>query len=107
MIIWRQFGAADPDINYQWWIRANAVGPLALNMASNQDPQLDQLLIDGRSTIDFDVRKAAYDKVSARQTEALHYLWLSHSRWALGADNKVRGLEGFQLPDGSMSAGLV
>jgi ABC-type transport system substrate-binding protein len=105
--IWRQFGAADPDGNYVWWIGANSNGPLALNMSRNQDPALDQALKDGRSTIDFNVRKKAYDTVVERQTADLNYIWLSHSRWVLAADNKLRGIQGSPLPDGSMSAALV
>jgi ABC-type transport system substrate-binding protein len=104
--IWRQFGAADPDINYQWFIGANADGVLALNMSRNKDPELDQDLRDGRKTIVFDDRKAAYDKMVARQTADLNYIWLSHSRWVMAASNNVRGIQGFQLPDGSQSLPL-
>jgi peptide/nickel transport system substrate-binding protein len=105
--IWRQFGAADPDTNYQWWIGANATGPLTLNMSRNTDPIIDQALKDGRSTINFDTRKRAYDTVIDQQTKDLNYIWLDHSRWALGADNKLRGIQGSPLPDGSPSAALV
>jgi peptide/nickel transport system substrate-binding protein len=105
--IWRQFGGADPDLNYVWWIGSNATGALTLNMARNQDQQTDDALNAGRATNDFETRKAAYAKVQQRQTDLLPYLWLSHLRWTLGADNKVRGLQGMPLPDGGMSSGLV
>ena len=105
--IWRQFGATDPDANYVWWIGSNATGDLALNMARNQDPQLDAALNTGRGSPDQSVRKQAYDTVQQRQTADLPYLWLSHLRWALGATNNVRGLDGGTLPDGTKSAGLL
>src|SRR5262249_5590019 len=106
--VWRQFGAADPDLNYVWWIGANAAGPLALNMARNVDQQTDDALNAGRATTDFDKRKAAYAKVQQRQTDLLPYLGLSHRRWTLGAANNVRGLQGMPLPDNEgQSAGLV
>jgi ABC-type transport system substrate-binding protein len=106
--VWRQFGAADPDLNYVWWIGANAAGPLALNMARNVDQQTDDALNAGRATTDFNTRKAAYAKVQQRQTDLLPYLWLSHLRWTLGASNNVRGLQGMPLPDNQgMSSGLV
>jgi peptide/nickel transport system substrate-binding protein len=105
--IWRQFGAADPDTNYVWWIGANATGTLALNMSRNVDPVLDQALKDGRATIDFAPRKKAYDTVVDRQTQDLNYIWLSHTRWAMATDNRLRGIQGFPLPDGGTSAGLV
>jgi ABC-type transport system substrate-binding protein len=76
-------------------------------MARNQDPVLDQALNDGRATIDLAPRKKAYDTVVQRQTADLPYIWLSHSRWVMAADNKLRGIQGYPLPDGGMSAGLV
>ncbi|MBI2704551.1 MAG: hypothetical protein HYX32_04580 [Actinobacteria bacterium] len=105
--IWRQFGAADPDPNYIWWVSENAEGPLTLNMARNKDPQIDAAMREGRATPDVDLRKQAYDKVQARQSADLPYLWLNHLRWSLAADNNVRGLQGMPLPDGGQSAGLV
>jgi peptide/nickel transport system substrate-binding protein len=105
--IWRQFGAADPDGNYIWWISDNANGNLALNMARNKDPQTDAALQKGRGTLDQATRKAAYDEVQARQTAVLPYIWLSHGRWTAGADTKLRGIQGTPLPDGGTSAALV
>ncbi len=105
--LWRQFGASDPDLNYTWWIGENATGPLALNMARNQDPQIDAALRAGRATLDDAARKQAYTDIAKRQTVDLPYIWLSHLRWAMAADNHVRGIEGVKLPDGTQSAGLV
>lgn len=105
--VWRQFGAADPDVNYIWWHSGNADPPLALNMARNRDPELDAALLEGRSTTDPEKRKAAYAKVQERQTADLPYLWLRYNRWTLGAQNNIRGLTGNKLPDGATRAGLV
>jgi ABC-type transport system substrate-binding protein len=105
--VWRQFGAADPDINWVWWIGANAGPGIALNFARFANTDLDNALNDGRATTDFDKRKAAYAKVQQIQNANLPYLWLSHLRWTAGATNNVRGLQGQPLPDGGQSAGLV
>jgi ABC-type transport system substrate-binding protein len=106
--VWRQFGAADPDENYVWWIGANAAPPpnISLNMARNVDPQLDDALNKGRTTplSDVDARKQAYATVQQRQTADLPYLWLNHLRYTLGANNKVRNIESLELPDGSHRA---
>jgi peptide/nickel transport system substrate-binding protein len=105
--VWRQFGAADPDVNYIWWNSANADGTLALNMARNKDPELDAALDAGRATTDVEARKKQYAIVQQRQAIDLPYIWLNHLRWTMGAENHVRGLESMPLPDGSTSSGLV
>lgn len=104
--IWRQFGAQDPDGNYVWFAGANATGALTLNMARNVDPQLDTALNAQRATPDETARKEAWATIQQRQTADLPYLWLTHVRWALGASNNVRGLDGGTLPDGSPSMGF-
>ena len=48
--MWRQFGAPDPDGDYVWFIGANATQSLALNMARNQDPELDAALNTQRAS---------------------------------------------------------
>lgn len=105
--VWRQFGAADPDSNYGWWISDDAVGSVTLNMARYQDPQIDQALRAGRATTDTAARKQAYATVQQRQAIGLPYIWLTHLRWTMAADNSLRNIQGMPLPDGSMSAGLT
>jgi len=105
--VWRQFGASDPDINYIWWHSDNAEGPLALNMARNNDPELDAALEKGRTTQDVEVRKKQYEIIQQRQAATLPYIWLNHLRWTMAAENHVRGIESMPLPDGSTSAGLT
>ena len=105
--MWRQFGAPDPDGNYVWWIGSNATQNLALNMARNQDPQLDDALNQQRATPDEAIRKQAWATIQQRQAQDLPYLWLSLQPWALGAGNNVRGLDGGTMPDGAASAGLM
>ena len=107
---WRQFGASDPDSNYTWWIGANAgngpSGGLALNMARNKDPKIDEALALGRSTPDEAVRKGAYKTIQERQAATLPYIWLTHLQWSMGVSNRVRNIEGLTLPDGAKSIGL-
>lgn len=105
--IWRQFGSADPDPNYIWWHSANAEGTLALNMARNKDPKIDAALQKGRGTTDVATRKQAYEEVAKQFTATVPYIWLNHLRWTAAADNRLRGIQGMPLPDGTQSAGLV
>ncbi len=105
--MWRQFGAPDPDGDYVWFIGSNATQSLALNMARNQDPELDAALNTQRGSKDLATRQAAWKTIQERQTADLPYLWLSHQPWVMAADNSIRGLDGGTLPDGSPSAGLI
>jgi peptide/nickel transport system substrate-binding protein len=105
--MWRQFGTPDPDSNYVWFVGANAVQPLALNMARNQDPKLDAALNTQRASNDVATRQAAWATIQQRQTADLPYLWLSRQPWVMGAGNTVRGLDGGTMPDGTPSAGLI
>ena len=98
--LWRQFAASDPDGDYVWWIGKNATGPLALNIARLQDPQVDAALNKARASNDPAVRKQAYADLQKRQSELVPYIWLAHTQWALGAANNVRNLVNQTLPDG-------
>ena len=98
--LWRQFAASDPDGDYVWWIGKNATGPLALNIARLNDPQVDAALNKARASNDPAVRKQAYADLQKRQSELVPYIWLAHTQWALGAANNVRNLVNQTLPDG-------
>ena len=104
---WRQFAAPDPDGDYQWWIGANAVGPLTLNFARLNDPQVDAALNKARATQDETVRKQAYADLQKRQTELVPYIWLAHTQWAIGAAKNVRNVTNVSLPDGQPSAAML
>ncbi len=101
--LWRQFAASDPDGDYVWWIGKNATGPLALNMARLQDPQVDAALNEARATNDVAARKAAYAKLQERQSQLFPYAWIAHTQWAFGATNAVRNIGNVTLPGGAAS----
>ncbi len=98
----RQFGGLDPDYEYLWWSGSNAVevGQLGLNFARNANPVLDQALEDGRSSTDFETRRAAYEIVQRELNTDLPYIWLDHVQAAVVAQNNVRGITNGPLPDG-------
>jgi peptide/nickel transport system substrate-binding protein len=106
--LWRQFGSVDPDTDALWWYSANAAGGapsggLALNIARNQDPQIDAALDQGRQSTDEATRKQAYATVQQRFAEDVPYVWISHVIWAIVAGNNVRGITNGPLPDGEAS----
>lgn len=99
----RQFGESDPDQAYHWWSGATATGPLALNFARLNDPQVDAALNKARGSADPAVRKQAYADLVKRQSELVPYIWINHTQWAIGAANSVRNLTNVTLPDGQPS----
>ncbi|CAB4925229.1 MAG: hypothetical protein F2837_01625 [Actinobacteria bacterium] len=105
--LWRQFGAADPDGDYQWWTGKNATGALALNFARLNDPQINEALDKARATPDEAVRKDAYATLQKRQTELVPYIWLSRTQWAIGAAKNIRSVTNVSLPDGQSAAPMV
>ena len=105
--IWRQFGAPDPDGDSVWWNGANTQPPIALNMARNTDPVLDQALAVGRTNPIDEQRKLAYITVQQQLAKDVPYLWLSHIPWGLGAQNSVRGIDQATFPDGSAGAPFI
>jgi ABC-type transport system substrate-binding protein len=106
--LWRQFGSPDPDGDSVWWDSENAkpVGEVSLNFARNKDPDIDAALDAGRSTQDVDARKADYDTVQERLDTDIPYIWLTHTLWALIADNSVRNVGYVTLPDGQEGLGF-
>ncbi len=59
-----QFGAVDPSLNYVWFSTTtiSPIGKLGLNFPRNNDPQLEQAISTGRSTLDAATRVAAYQE---------------------------------------------
>ena len=97
----RQFSGTDPAVDYVWWTGKNATGPLALNFARLNDPEIHAALDKGRGSPDVTVRKEAYATVQKRQTALVPYIWLAHSQWALGAAKNIRNFTSMTLPDGA------
>ncbi|MCX6510932.1 MAG: ABC transporter substrate-binding protein [Actinobacteria bacterium] len=97
----RQFSGTDPAVDYVWWTGKNATGPLALNFARLNDPEINAALDKGRASPDVAIRKDAYATVQKRQTALVPYIWLAHSQWALGAAKNIRDFTSMTLPDGA------
>ncbi len=93
-LLWRQFGAPDPDADWHFWTPKNSQPPgeFALNFSRFKDDATDKALDAGRGTTDFATRKQAYDTVQQRFADQVPYIWLDHVVWYIAADNSVRGI---------------
>jgi ABC-type transport system substrate-binding protein len=110
---WRQFAAADPDLNYTSWTAETAapVGQPGLNFARNRSPQVQQALDAGRSSGDARVRTAAYRALARTFAAELPYLWTNRAIWMVAAQRQVQNFAGATLPAGGkaqpMSRGVI
>jgi len=98
--MWRQFGQPDPDADAHFWFSPKE-GDVSLNFSRFSNEEMDAALLEGRTNPDPEARKAAYGTVQEIWARELPYLWLSHARWIVAANNDVRDLASGQLPDGS------
>jgi peptide/nickel transport system substrate-binding protein len=110
---WRQFAAADPDLNYAWWT-ADTVAPVGqpgLNFARSRSPQVQQALETGRSSGDAAIRTAAYRSLARALASELPYLWTNRAIWMVAAQRQVQNFAGSTLPGGgkaqSLSRGVI
>jgi ABC-type transport system substrate-binding protein len=105
---WRQFGAVDPDLNYIFWSSTTILSSsLAVNMARNQDPQLQTALELGRTSTDPSVRATAYQTVNKRLAIDLPYLWLDRSLWSVESTLKVQNWNNPTTPTGAAAFGMI
>ena len=87
--IWRQFGGQDPDGDSVWWNGANTKPPLALNMARNVDPRIDDAIRVGRTSHKENERQLAYIVLARQLAKDLPYVWLEPHR--LGGRRQQQG----------------
>ncbi len=104
---WRQFGAVDPDLNYIFWSPTTINSSLSINMARNNDPQIEQALLTGRSSTDKASRVQAYKTVNKRLGIDAPYLWLEQAVWAVVGNTKVQNFNNPTSPQGQQAKGLI
>lgn len=104
---WRQFGAVNPDMNYIFWSPTTIIPGLSINMARNNDPQLQKALLQGRSSPSAAVRAKAYQTVAKRLNVDLPYLWSDRAVWAVVAKPSVQNFNNPSAPSGTPAKGLI
>ena len=103
-----QFGAVDPSLNYVWFSTTTLepIGTLGLNFPRNNDPQLEQAMSTGRSTLSATTRVASYQEADKRLAHDLPYIWLGQFIFSDVAQDRVQNFAGLTLPDGSTGYGF-
>jgi peptide/nickel transport system substrate-binding protein len=103
-----QFGAVDPSLNYVWFSTTtiSPIGTLGLNFPRNDDPQLEQAMFTGRTSLDPATRVAAFQEADKRLAQDLPYIWLGQQFFVDVAYPRVQNFAGLTLPDGSPGYGF-
>jgi peptide/nickel transport system substrate-binding protein len=105
---WRQFGAVDPDLNYIFWSNTTILSSsLSVNMARNNDPQLQTALELGRTSAAKSARAKAYQTVNKRLAIDLPYLWLDRAVWAVVSTPKVQNWNNPTTSAGAAAYGMI
>lgn len=107
--LWRQFGAVNPDMNYIFWSTTTlgSEGGISINMARNNDPDIEQDLLTGRQSTETSERDTAYQSVSKRFAQDLPYLWIVRATWAVAANPDVQNFNNPTAPSGEPAYGMI
>ena len=106
-VVWRQFAAADPDINYLWWSPTEVHQGFAVNFARNTDPQIETYLQTGRRSANSQTRAQAYQQVAQQLNKDLPYIWNDRATWAVVTSSKVQNWNNPTTPSGAKAQGMV
>jgi ABC-type transport system substrate-binding protein len=104
---WRQFGAVDPDLNYIFWSSTTVSTGISINMARNDDPQIEAALQLGRTSTEPSVREKAYSTVNKRLAIDLPYLWTDRAVWAVVSNPTVQNWNNPKTPAGAPAFGMI
>ena len=96
-MLFRNFAGGDPDNTYVWWYGQDN----PVNFAGFDDPEINDLLDEGRSETDPDRRPEIYQDIDRQMSGDVHGLWLWPTDWAIVTGPDVHGIRGPELPDGA------
>jgi peptide/nickel transport system substrate-binding protein len=92
----RNHAGGDPDQQYIWWY-----GGGLTNFGRFDDPEINALLDEGRSSSDQARRSEIYEELNRRFAQEYYNLWLNWTEWTIATADNVYGLAGPVNPDGS------
>jgi peptide/nickel transport system substrate-binding protein len=93
-ITWRNYPGLDPDNNYVWWYG----GGNPVNFMGFDDPEVNDLLDQGRATADPDERQDIYAQLNQEFANENYMLWASWTLWDVGTADDVHGVVGARPP---------
>ena len=94
-ITWRNYPGQDPDTLYVWWYGAGN----PVNFMGFDDPEVNDLLDQGRVSTDEAERKQIYEDLNRELNKERYQLWASWTIWAVPAAADVHGMVGARPVD--------
>ncbi|HEX8804840.1 MAG TPA: ABC transporter substrate-binding protein [Acidimicrobiales bacterium] len=101
-IAWRNHPGGDPDTQYVWW-----QSTYPTNFGKINDPEIDSLLEEGRTTPDADERQTIYEDLNRRFGEQVYNLWNYYTLWTVATAPDVHGVLGEGPTGGDPFPGLA
>lgn len=101
-VMLRFWDRADPDGLYHYLTSesVNPPGEFSLNFSRYHSDTVDEALRAARASTDDAFRRQEYQKVWDDLAENLPIIFMFHTRWAFGFQDRVHGLGDLRLPDG-------
>ncbi|MGQ0823443.1 MAG: ABC transporter substrate-binding protein [Actinomycetota bacterium] len=100
MVLWRQFGALDPDYDATF-IDQRSLGAISINWPRLDNDEIQALMLQQRAEPDLEARREAWGEINTLINDVVPYIWLNHTVWAITTTPEVHGVEAATLPDGS------
>jgi peptide/nickel transport system substrate-binding protein len=90
----RNYPGGDPDLLYVWFKGASPV-----NFGRFDDPEINELLDQGRSEPDPEVRAQIYQDLNRRMGEQVYSVWANYTTWMIASGTNVFGYDPETMPD--------
>jgi peptide/nickel transport system substrate-binding protein len=94
MMGFRNYPGGDPDELYVWF-----KGQSPVNFSRFDDPQINDLLDQGRSETDPDARKQIYQDLNRRMGDQAFSIWANYTTWMVASTPAVFGYDDKTMPD--------
>jgi peptide/nickel transport system substrate-binding protein len=101
LMTFRNYPGLDPDNNYVWWYG----GGNPVNFMGFDDPEVNDLLDQGRAAADADERQDIYAQLNEELATEAYMLWASWTQWDVGTGADVHGVVGARPPADSGGSG--
>lgn len=102
---WRNYAGVVVDQQHFKWHSSSLrpIGELSVNFSRMNDPEIDRLLDEARTSADPDERRAAAEDINRRIASECLMLPGTWTQWAIVHDGSIAGLGGLRLPDGGFA----
>jgi len=94
MMGFRNYPGGDPDELYVWF-----KGLSPVNFSRFDDPQINELLDQGRSETDPDARQQIYQDLNRRMGEQAFSVWANYTTWMVASTPAVFGYDEETMPN--------